>query len=282
MEPLVLRSRTLNWNRTYIVAIVNVTPDSFSDGGQFRTTAHAVDHARRAVAAGADVLDVGGESTRPGAQPVSESEELRRVIPVIEALAKDNTVPVSVDTTKASVAQAAIRAGAEIVNDISGGRFDGAMGSVVDEVKAAYVCGHCRATSIAGIHEAQNEPATFDEVVYDLQERAAALPDGLRARTIFDPGLGFGKLGEQNVALLARAPELIERLQRPVMMGPSRKRFIAELAGDDMLVRDGGTVGAAISSVQAGVHFVRVHNVPLVRSAIAVYSAIRGGARSTR
>jgi dihydropteroate synthase len=277
LATIEFRKRVFDWSRIYIAGVVNVTPDSFSDGGVHARLDQAVAHGRALVAAGADLVDIGGESTRPGATPVDEATEIERVVPVIRALAEELEVPISVDTTKAAVARAAVEAGAEIINDISGGLFEPAILDVAGDTGAAYVCGHVLGRDLAAVHAAEDEPPTFEEVAFALAERVAALPAGLRHRTIVDPGLGFGKRTPQNLALLRRAGALSAGAGCPVMVGPSRKRFIVELTGArDLETRDLGTIGACLAAVAAGAHLVRAHNVALLAPALRVYEAAMG------
>lgn len=283
LPTIELRKGRFDWTRVYVAGVLNVTPDSFSDGGQHMGLDQAVARGRALVAAGADLVDVGGESTRPGAAAVDADTEQARVIPVIRALAEVIDVPISVDTCKAEVARAAIAAGAEIVNDISGGRFDPGIIEVAAESGAMYVCGHVRGSDLAAVHAAESAPPGFEEVARDLAEGLAALPPALRARTVVDPGLGFGKRRPQNLEHLRRAGELAARLERPVMVGPSRKRFIGELVrelvgdpGRDMALRDPGTVGACLAAAGCGAHFVRVHEVAALAPALRVFEAVMG------
>lgn len=271
-SPLVFRSARLDFSRAYLAGVLNVTPDSFSDGGVLAGVEEAVAAGERLVADGADLVDVGGESTRPqGARPVGASEEIDRVVPVIERLAARVAAPISVDTTKAEVARAALAAGAEVVNDISGGLFDPAIVGVTADAGAVYVCGHVRGRTLAEVHAAQ--PPTFDELVTELSERLAALPLGLRHRTVIDPGLGFGKGTALNLEITKRAGELAAGLYCPVMVGPSRKRFLGELTGRPVGERDDATVGAALAAVAAGAQLVRVHDVRRARDALTVFEA---------
>jgi dihydropteroate synthase len=258
-----------------LVAVVNVTPDSFSDGGRWKDVAGAVAFALRCVESGAELLDVGGESTRPvGGGTVPAEEEIRRVVPVVEALARETDVPISVDTCKAAVAAAALDAGARVVNDISGGLFDPALVEVTAARGAALVLGHVRGRTLAEVHAGEATPPTPAEVQAELKERLAALPAGLAGRTVVDPGLGFGKKGRENLALLAGAGALGEALGRPVMVGPSRKRFLGELTGRAVDDRDDATVGACLAAAAAGAHFLRVHDVKKVRDALVVFDAV--------
>jgi dihydropteroate synthase len=233
----------------------------------------------RLVEAGADVLDIGGEATNPRAAGVSAEVELARVIPVIEGLR--GRAILSVDTTKAAVAKAAVAAGARVVNDVAGGRFDAAMFEVVAPSGAAYVCGHLRGESLAEVFAAE-VPVGWREVADELAARLEAMPAGLRERTVVDPGLGFGK-GDHaaNVDLIARCGDLSRALGRPVLVGPSRKRFIGRLLGATgsgtrhaLDALDAGTVGACLAAVSAGAHVLRTHHVSLLRDALAVYTEI--------
>lgn len=254
------------------VGIVNVTPDSFSDGGRFAAAGAAIAHGRDLMAAGADLIDVGGESTRPGAQPVPAAVEIARVVPVIEALAAAGQRPISVDTTKAEVARAAIAAGATWVNDISGGRFDPAMWEVCADAGVTYVCGHVPGATLAEVH-GQYHPLSVAAITAQLAATLAAMPPALVARTVVDPGLGFGKGPDLNLAICARAGDLRAALGRPVMVGPSRKRFIGALSGQPVAARDATSAGVAIAAAVAGADFIRVHDVALSRSAAMAFAA---------
>jgi dihydropteroate synthase len=263
--------------RTLVMGIVNVTPDSFSDGGAFLDPAAAVEHGLRLASEGADILDVGGESTRPGAAPVSTEEELRRVVPVVRGLAARCAVPVSVDTTKAAVARAALDAGASIVNDISALRFDPALGPAVAAAGAALVLMHMRGEP----RTMQQEPR-YDDLLGEVRaELAAALARAEAAgidpgRTLLDPGIGFGKTLEHNLALIERLAEL-EALGRPILVGPSRKSFIGRITGAPPGERVEGTLAACCLAAARGAHAVRVHDVAAVRRGLAVADAILAG-----
>ncbi len=276
IPPLDLgRGVIADWSEVLIMGVVNVTPDSFSDGGRYLAAEAAIAHGLALRAAGAAILDVGGEATNPRAAAVTSDDELGRVLPVIEGLAAAGAV-VSVDTTKASVARAACAAGATIVNDVSGGLFDPAIGEATAEAGAVYVCGHLRGRTLDEVFAAE-APVSWREVADELAARLEALPAGLRARTLVDPGLGFGKGadGQGNAALVAHAGDLARALGRPVLVGPSRKRFIGRLAGDaSPAALDAGTVGACLAAVAAGAHVVRTHDVSLLRPALAVYTKI--------
>ena len=263
--------------RTLIMGIVNVTPDSFSDGGAFLDPAAAVEHGLRLAAEGADILDVGGESTRPGAAPVPLEEELRRVVPVVRGLAARCAVPVSVDTTKAAVARAALAEGAAIVNDVSALRFDPALGPAVAAAGAALVLMHMR-----GEPRTMQQGPRYDDLLGEVRaELAAALARAAAAgvdpaRTIVDPGIGFGKSLEHNLELLERLGEL-EALGRPVLVGPSRKSFIGRITGAPPGERVEGTIAACCLAAARGAHVVRVHDVAAVRRGLAVADAILAG-----
>jgi dihydropteroate synthase len=264
--------------RTAIMGIVNVTPDSFSDGGAFFDPAAAIAHGLRLAAEGADILDVGGESTRPGAQPVPEAEEMRRVVPVVRELAARAGVPVSIDTTKASVAEAALAAGATLVNDVSALRFDQRLGDVAARAGAALVVMHMQ--GIPGTM--QQSPRYGDllgEVVAELAagagraEAAGVDPD----RILVDPGIGFGKTLEHNLELLDRL-DALAALGRPILVGPSRKAFIGRLLDLPAGERLEGTIAACCLAATRGAHLVRVHDVRAVRRALRVCDAILGEA----
>jgi dihydropteroate synthase len=267
------------------MGIVNVTPDSFSDGGRFLDPGAAVAHGLSLVAAGADLLDVGGESTRPGAQPVDEVEELRRVVPVVARLAAEAGVPVSIDTSKATVAAAALDAGALVVNDVSAGTADPGMLPAVAAAGAGLVVMHM-----------QGEPRTmqraprYDDVVVEvgdhLVERLARARDaGVAPGALCaDPGLGFGKLQHHNLELLARLSELVGRVEVPVLVGPSRKTFIgavlADAAGERAPrpadARDDGTLATAVWAVDHGARVVRVHDVGPAADALRLLDVMGG------
>jgi dihydropteroate synthase len=267
--------------RPVVMGILNVTPDSFSDGGvHYDPDRHpdaALAHARALVAEGADAIDVGGESTRPGAEPVSEDEELRRVIPVVEALAADGVI-VSIDTSKAGVARRAIAAGAAIVNDVSAGAEDGLMLHTVAELDVPYVVMHMRGTP----RTMQRDPRYSDVVaeVYDfLADHVRRLEHlGLaRERMIIDPGIGFGKTVGHNLGLLRRIRELTS-LGRPVLVGTSRKSFVGTISGvDDALGRLEGSIVTAAHAVANGAAIVRVHDVAATVRAVRTARAVATG-----
>ncbi len=252
------------------MGVVNVTPDSFSDGGRYVSADAAIAHGLQLVRDGAAIIDVGGEATGPRATPISADDELARVMPVIERLVGDLGATVSIDTTKAAVARAAVAAGVRYVNDISGGLFDPAIGDAVGE--AIYICGHLRGRNLGEVFGDESRPTSWTEVADELAQRLAALPPGVAERAWVDPGLGFGKGGDPatNRALIAHAGDLARRLDRAVVVGPSRKRFLrAELGPNPSeLDLDRASVGAALAAIRAGAHVVRIHNVALMVSAL--------------
>ena len=262
------RWRELNPDgRVLIMGILNVTPDSFSDGGRFLSPDAAVKRALIMEKEGADIIDVGGESSRPGAEPVPVEEELRRVLPVLERLRGKLRIPISIDTTKAEVAEAALRAGASIVNDISALRFDPAMAPLVAKFGAGLVLMH-----MLGTPKTMQQAPHYEDVVTEvrdfLAERAQyAQSQGIPREAIaVDPGIGFGKTVEHNLELLRRLPELVE-LGFPVLVGPSRKSFIGAILGLGVEERLEGTLAACAVAVVRGADILRVHDVKEVRRA---------------
>ena len=263
--------------RTLVMGVLNVTPDSFSDGGQFLTFDQAMAHAEQMINDGADIIDIGGESTRPGSEFVSVEEELRRVIPIIEQLTASSSVPISIDTTKSSVARAALAAGAEIVNDISALRFDPSLADEVARANAGLVLMHSRGTP----KTMQTLPPVADiisEVIDSLRESVAiARQHGVAAESIaIDPGIGFGKTVEQNVELIAKLDQLArEFADFPIMIGTSRKSFIGKLLdGAPADQRLYGTIASTVAAVLNGAHIVRVHDVRAVVDAVKTVDAI--------
>lgn len=263
----------------FIMGIVNATPDSFSDGGRYLDPAAAVAHALRLAEEGADLVDLGGESTRPGAPPVAEDEEIRRVVPVVEALrARDFPLPISIDTSKAVVARAALAAGADLVNDVAG-LADPALARVVAEAGVPVVLMHSRGTPADMLSR-----ASYGDLVAEVRaELAEALlrvaATGVSPeRVILDPGIGFAKTAEHGFELLARLDEL-RALGRPLLVGPSRKSFIGKVTGAPVGERLPGTLAAVTAAVLAGAELVRVHDVAATRQAAQVAAAIRDAAR---
>ncbi len=264
-----------------VMGIVNVTPDSFSDGGSFPEAAAAAAHGMRLVQEGAGMLDIGGESTRPGAAPVSEAEELRRVMPVLERLAGRVPVPISIDTMKPGVAQAALEAGASVVNDVAANREEEAMWRLVAETGAGYVCLHMQGTP----QTMQVQPVYRDvvaEVAAFFRERLERLAHcGVRPeQVILDPGIGFGKTFEHNLELLAALPTLAG-LGRPLLVGVSRKSFMARLLGTGAApaLLSGG-LACAVLAIRDGAQILRVHDVAATVQAIRMAEAIQGKRRN--
>lgn len=257
-----------------LMGILNVTPDSFSDGGEAIKLDSAVKKGLQLIEEGADILDIGGESTRPGAEPVSVEEELHRVIPAIEALSAQTPIPISIDTTKAEVARQAIRAGAVIINDISGLTFDPAMIPLAAETKAGVICMH-----ILGTPQTMQDHPEYEDVVSDLKtwfgERLQALLDsGIESeRIVLDPGVGFGKTAEHNLEILSRIQEFKD-LGYPVLIGHSRKRFLSKLLGRSVEERLAGTVGVSIALADQSVDILRLHDVATNRDALSAWRAI--------
>jgi dihydropteroate synthase len=273
-----LGSRTLVFGQhTYLMGVINVTPDSFSDGGEFLDPSRAIAHGLQLAEAGADILDVGGESTRPGASPVPPELELQRVVPVIQGLKKQLDLPISVDTRKASVARQAIAAGAVLVNDVSGLHFDPQMARAV---AASNAC--CCLMHLPGSPETMQDhpryPDVVEEVVAYLAEAIeGAVAGGIpRSRIFVDPGIGFGKTAGHNLFLLRRLRDL-RVLGRPIVVGTSRKSFLGSVAGKkDPRARLFATIGSlAAIGASAGADIVRIHDVAEVKEALAVVEAIR-------
>jgi dihydropteroate synthase len=263
------------------MGVVNVTPDSFSDGGRWLDVGPAVVHGLELVADGADLLDVGGESTRPGAEPVPADEERRRIVPVVARLAAESGVPVSVDTAKADVAAAALDAGATIVNDVSAGRFDPAILEVVARAGAGYVAMH-----MLGEPRTMQDDPRYDDVVGEVGDflterlgaaRVAGIADAALAA---DPGIGFGKTLRHNLELLARLGELAARVEVPVLVGSSRKRFIGAVLGRDGPdlppgEREEGTLATVVYAFDRGARIVRVHEARPAAQAVRLLEAMR-------
>ncbi len=258
-----------------IMGIVNVTPDSFSDGGQHATSEAAVAHALSLAAEGADILDIGGESTRPGAPAVSESEELARVIPVIEQLAGQTETALSIDTQKPVVAEAAISAGAVIVNDIAANRTEPQMWKIVAATRAGYVAMHMQGTP-----QTMQDRPEYTEVVAEVraffEERLERFKKaGLNAEQVmFDPGIGFGKTVEHNLALLTGL-ERFTNMKRPLLVGASRKSFIGRLTEAAVEDRLAGSLACACRAAEAGAAVLRVHDVKETNQALQTWNAIR-------
>ena len=264
--------------RTYLMGILNVTPDSFSDGGQYFDSALAVKRAQEMVEEGADIIDVGGESTRPGSEPVPLEEEISRTIPVIEALAKDIKVPISIDTYKAGVAKRAMDAGASIVNDISGLRFDPEMPKVVSQYKVPVIIMHIKGTP----KNMQANPvyeALIPEIMDYLRESIRlAVESGIAEdKIIIDPGIGFGKTFDHNLEIIKNLREFT-LLEKPLLAGVSRKAFIGKILGDaPASERLEGTAAAVAISILNGANIIRVHDVKEMKKVALVADAVKRG-----
>jgi dihydropteroate synthase len=264
--------------KTLLMGILNVTPDSFSDGGTYYDIEKAVRHAHDMVHDGADIIDIGGESTRPGSEAVSLEEELGRVIPVIEKLSGTIPVPLSIDTYKSEIAQKALDAGATVVNDISGLRFDPDMAKVVANNQVPVIVMHIKGTP----KDMQANPVygnLIEEIIEYLEEssgiaeEAGVSPD----KIIIDPGIGFGKTFEDNLEIIQRVSEF-ERLGKPILIGPSRKAFIGKILGDaPPMERVEGTAAAIAVSIMNGANIIRVHDVKEMSRVAAVVDAIKSG-----
>lgn len=255
------------------MGILNATPDSFSDGGRFVETQAAINQALAMEDAGADIIDLGGESTRPYSAAVAEDEELRRVVPIVEGLAGRLAIPISIDTSKASVAQAAIDLGAEIINDVTGLEGDADMPRVAVESGAGVCVMHMQGTPQT-MQDAPSYGNVVEEIFAYLQARKTfCLEAGIdNERICLDPGIGFGKTHEHNLELLHRSERFLD-LESPILIGHSRKGFIKKLVGDSEELRDAGTLGVTMAMAAKGMHIVRVHNVPITVAALKLFAA---------
>jgi dihydropteroate synthase len=267
--PLVLGERTL------IMGTVNVTPDSFSDGGKFLDHESALQQARDMLDAGVDILDIGGESTRPFSDPVSEGEELHRVIPVIESIRSFSEIPISIDTTKAEVARQALDAGADIINDVSALAFDPGMVGVAAQAGVPVVLMHMQGTP-RSMQENPHYDSLFSEIIAFLEERVRfAVMNGVeRGQILVDPGIGFGKTIEHNARIVGHL-ELLHTLDRPILFAASRKRFIGAILGRDVDDREVGTAVVNCQAIAAGAHIIRVHDVPFHKQVVGMADALR-------
>jgi dihydropteroate synthase len=267
-------------NKSLVMGILNVTPDSFSDGGKFDSPDQAVRFGIEMVAKGADVLDVGGESTRPGSDPVGAQEEIDRVVPVIEALAKQTGVPISVDTTKSKVADAACSAGATIINDISGLHFDSKMTEVAARHDSGLVIMHIKGEPKT-MQKSPKYENLFSEIILYLKEGMDKAGEaGIdRNRIVLDPGIGFGKTLEQNIEIIANL-ERFAIMRRPLLLGVSRKSFIGMVTGANVEERCYGTAAAVSSCIIKGARILRVHDVEPMVQVVKVTDAITQAIRS--
>jgi len=263
--------------KTHLMGILNVTPDSFSDGGLYMDPDKAISHGIELASQGADIIDIGGESTRPGAKPLSPDEELRRVIPVIETLAAEVEIPISIDTYKSFIAEKAIEAGAEMINDISGLKFDQKMAHVAANHDVPVVLMH-----IKGTPEVMQLNAHYDCLLTEIMEYLEQSIDiaegaGIDARQIIiDPGIGFGKSVEDNLKIIRHLAEL-KSLGKPILLGPSRKSFIGKILNADMDQRNEGTLASISAAIMNGANILRVHDVGPARKAAQLVDAILRG-----
>ena len=270
-----LKTKTLAINQTpLIMGIVNATPDSFSDGGTYLNPQSAIEHGLRLAAEGASIIDVGGESTRPYSQPVSAKQELERVIPVIRGIAAQSDVPISIDTSKAAVASAAIEAGAEIINDVTGLTGDPDMLQVAVESGVGVCAMHMQGTPLTMQDNPRYENVVQEVADYLNQRKACLLDAGIPLDKIcLDPGIGFGKTHEHNLELLAGCEAFLE-LGCPILIGHSRKGFIGKLLGDEDAERDSGTLAISLLMAQKKMHILRLHQVAPTVAALKVQAGI--------
>lgn len=269
-------SRQMTFEKIRIMGILNVTPDSFSDGGKFFSIQKAVEKALEMEKSGADLIDIGGESTRPGAESVSLSQELDRILPVIREIRKHSQIPISIDTTKPEVAHLALKERADIINDVDGLRAAGEMSEVVKEFGAGFILMHRRGTP-----ETMQTLTQYTDVVEDVFEELdrslqKVMEQGIDSdQIVLDPGIGFAKTAEQNLELIARLSQF-RAWGRPILSGPSRKSFIGNLTGKTAAHRDWGSAAAVVLSIANGAHMVRVHEVEGMRDVAKVAEAIVG------
>ncbi len=276
LAPWTIRDRTFRWGtRTYLMGILNVTPDSFSDGGQYDSVTQAIAQAEHLIESGIDIIDIGGESTRPQAEAVASEAELGRVRPVIEAIRQISEIPISIDTTKAAVAEAAVSAGADIVNDISGAVFDPNMLETVARLKVPLILMHLRGTPQT-MQTLTDYTDLIPEISQALQDRiSAAIAAGIcPAQIAIDPGIGFAKTGPQNQELLRRVGEF-RALGHPVLIGPSRKSFIGQILNQpDPNQRVWGTAAACCAAIANGADLLRIHDAKQIYDVTQVADAL--------
>ncbi len=275
-NTLTIRDRPFAWGeRTYLMGVLNVTPDSFSDGGEFNTVAGAVAQGKAFLAAGADIIDVGAQSTRPGAEQITLAEELERLIPVLQALRQELNLPISVDTTRCEVAEAAVKAGADIINDISGGTFDPKMLPTVASLNVPIMLMHIR-----GNPQTMQNQTDYQDLIGEIynflaKQIAVAIDTGIdQEKIIIDPGIGFAKNYEQNLEILRRLSEL-QTLNCPILVGASRKSFIGQILNQpEPKKRIWGTAAACCAAIYGGADMLRVHDVEQMRDVCLVADAI--------
>ncbi len=279
LPSLVLKRNnlTFNWqDKTYLMGILNVTPDSFSDGGEFNNIESALKQSKYIINNGADIIDIGGQSTRPGCDQISLETEINRVIPVIKAIRKNYTIPISIDTTRAIVAEQAIVAGANIINDISGGTFDNQMFSTAAKLEVPIILMHIRGTPKT-MQQMTNYQDLIGEIIrfFKTQINQAVNAGVSRDNIIIDPGIGFAKNAPQNIELLKRLAEF-KTLELPILVGASRKSFIGHILNKtDPKERVWGTAAACCSAIAGGANMLRVHDVPEMYDVIRVANALR-------
>jgi dihydropteroate synthase len=275
-NKLIIRDRCFDWGqRTYLMGVLNVTPDSFSDGGEFNAIAPSLTQAQALVAAGADIIDIGGQSTRPGAKQVTVEEELERVLPVLQVLRPEISVPISVDTTRATVAKASVAEGADIINDISGGTFDPEMLLAAAEINVPIILMHIRGNPQTMLQLTDYQDLMAEIYNFLAKQITAATTAGInREKIIIDPGIGFAKNYEQNLEIFRRLPEL-KTLNCPILVGPSRKSFIGRILNQpDPKARVWGTAAACCAAIFNGADILRVHDVKEMREVSLVADAI--------
>jgi dihydropteroate synthase len=271
--PIVCKEHTLRFEKTLIMGILNVTPDSFSDGGLFNTVDIAVAHAKKMVSDGADLIDVGGESSRPGSEPLSEKEELARILPVVTRLVGEVSVPISIDTYKPLVAETCLKAGAHLINDITG-LTNPNMREVASKNNVPVILMH-----MLGTPKSMQQKPIYQDVLGEIksffQKQIATAHKSRIQQIIIDPGIGFGKTVEHNLQILKHL-ETFKTLGCPILIGPSRKSFIGTITGLPVNERLEGTIAAVTVAVMNGANIVRVHDVKECRRAIQVADAVRG------
>lgn len=275
-SKLIIRERCFQWGqRTYLMGVLNVTPDSFSDGGEFNTTSAALAQAEALVAAGADIIDVGGQSTRPGAEQITQAEELDRVLTVLQVVRERISVPISVDTTRAAVAKASVEAGADIINDISGGTFDLDMLPTVASLDVPIILMHIRGTPLTMQQMTDYQDLMGEISSFLAKQIAAAIACGIDIeKIIIDPGIGFAKNYEQNLEIFRRLRSL-KALNCPILVGASRKSFIGRILNQpEPKARVWGTAAACCAAIFNGADILRVHDVKEMRDVSLVADAL--------
>lgn len=276
LNQLIIRERCFTWGqRTYLMGILNVTPDSFSDGGLFNTTSAALAQAQTMVDAGADIIDIGGQSTRPGAEQITLTEELDRVLSVLQVIRPKITIPISVDTTRAEVAQAAVEAGADIVNDISGGTYDPEMLPTVAKLDVPIMLMHIRGTPQTMQQHTDYQDLMGEIYSFLSQQIKTAITEGIKQeKIIIDPGIGFAKNYDQNLEIIRSLPTF-KTLKCPILVGASRKSFIGKILNEpEPKARVWGTAAACCAAIFNGADILRVHDVAEMRDVSLVADAI--------